>query len=469
MAASKVQPNDWFQEPLLRELSSSLGEPPVVLEGRREAFGEFVRLPVELNPLYKQYAYFGGVDLRGADPMARGHRVRLPPEVERTIVLIHDVEGTLVRVPPELSTSGVQVETVPNVERGPHAAEFLGAGQTRKEKFISMNSALFNRGVLLTLPDGLESGVRVQDISVLSEPSQSLLVRRVIRTGRATKLCYSEEVYSTSEASRQRLYSSVVHAVTGPDSQMVYLTVHAPDPQAISFYAREASTGPGSKLGWVWSGFGGLRTNYRNETHLAEPGSEVDDLQTLYGDGECAYNNFVEITHHGDDTRGQSITRGVFKDRSRGTSRGMMRILSKTQKVVSYLAQHGLLLSKTARCETAPDLEILSAKDVKATHSSSVAPIDPEKIFYLESRGIPEPEAKRVICEGFLSHVLDRAPVDGLREVLYPTLDARWTGRSVYWVPEGTLPSLPPLKIVGWGEIGDWRLDTKLRDTAGRA
>ena len=98
-----------------------------------------------------------------------------------------------------------------------------------------------------------------------------------------------------------------------------------------------------------------------------------------------------------------------------------------------------------------------------------MAPIDPEKIFYLESRGIGEQEAKRVITEGFLSYVMDRAPVEGLREVLYPTLDARWNGRSVHWKDEGPLPSLPKLRIAGWGEIGDWRLDTKLRDAAGRA
>lgn len=469
MAAAPVKPNEWFEERQLLELSNSLGEPPGVLQGRRAAFGEFARLPVELNPLYKQYAYFGGVDLRGTNPLARGRRVRLPPETPRTIVLLHDVEGTHVRVPADLARLGIEVATVPEVEKGPRSEHFLRAGRTVEEKWISLNSALFNRGVLLTLPDGLEGGVRVQDISVLSEPGQSLLVRRVIHAGRGTKLCYSEEVYSANQQQGQRLYSSVVHATTGPDAQLVYLTVHAPDPQAISFYAREGSTGPRSKLGWVWSGFSGMRTNYRNETRLAQPGSEVDDLQTMFGDEESAYNNFVEITHDQNDTRGQSVTRGVMKDRARGTARGMMRIQDKTQRVVSYLSQHGLLLSKTSRFESAPDLEILSAKDVKATHSSSVAPIDPEKIFYLQSRGIDEQEARRVICEGFLSYVLDRAPVDGLRDVLYPTLDARWDGRTVLWGAEGTLPSLPPLQITGWGEIGDWRLDTKLRDTAGRA
>lgn len=469
MASAAVPPSEWFSERQVQAVASQSGEPESVTQHRQKAFATYRRLPVELNPLYRQYAYFTGVDLRRADPLRSGQPVRSPGPSPMTVLLLHDASGTRAEVPEELRRAGLKVATVPTLLNGPDAGGFLKAGSTEAEKFIALNSALFNRGVLLEVPDAFPVPVRVKDVTLLSEPDQALLVRRVLRTGDGTRLCYSEEVYSTDESQDQRLYSSAVHAATGTNSQMVYLTVHAPDARAVSFYSREASTGPASHLGWIWSGFGGMRTNYRNITDLASPGSEADDLQTIYGDGESAFNHYVEITHNRDATKGQSITRGVFKDRSRGTSRGMMRIRPNTQKVVSYLSEHGMLLSKTARCETAPDLEILSSMDVKATHSSSVAPIDPEKVFYLESRGIDEKDATRMITEGFLSHVLDRAPVAGLREVLYPVIDARWNGQPVLWRSEGALPSLPPLSIVGWGEVGDWRMDTKLRDTAGRA
>lgn len=467
-SASVVSPSEWFAERQVRELASSLGEPESLTARRREAFESYRRLAVEPNPLYRQYSYFSGVDLRRADPAARGPAVRRPKPGPSTVLLLHDASGTHVEVPEELRSAGLSVETVPALLKGPNAESFVGTGNTSHEKFLSLNSALFNRGVRLDVPDDFPTPVRVQDVSVLSRPDQALLVRRVLRAGKRTRVCYSEEVYATEEAREQRLYSSVVHAASGQGAQMVYLTVHVPDERAVSFYGREGVTGPGSHLGWIWSGFGGMRTNYRNDTHLAHPGSEVDDLQTIYGDGSSAFNNYVEITHDSDSTTGQSITRGVFKDHSRGTSRGMMRIQPKTKKVVSYLAEYGMLLSKTARCETTPDLEILSSMDVKATHSSSVSPVDPEKVFYLESRGIDELDATRMITEGFLSAVLDRAPVAGLREVLYPTLDARWNGRPVLWSSEGALPVMPPLSILGWGEVGDWRMDTKLRDTAGR-
>ncbi|EQD30836.1 SUF system FeS cluster assembly, SufBD, partial [mine drainage metagenome] len=52
-----------------------------------------------------------------------------------------------------------------------------------------------------------------------------------------------------------------------------------------------------------------------------------------------------------------------------------------------------------ARSDTIPILEIL-CRDVKATHSTSVAPVDPDRVFYLESRGHPTSSAVRMIGRG---------------------------------------------------------------------
>ncbi len=460
----------WFPWSRWEEVTSGSPEPGFVTQERRRSYQAFAGLPVELDPLFKKYSSFSGLDRLREVRLDRGAgTVRFPEPDPGSILLVHDRSGSHLTLPEPLRKAGVSVLTVPEIWDHPREAEgFLSAGEPREEKFRALNSALFNRGVYLSVPDGLETPVRVKDMTVLSRPDEGLIVRRVLRPGRRSRLLYSEEVYATSPAPQPRLYSSSVELSPAEDSQVVYLTVHAPDSQTVSFYSRESRVSQNDRLGWIWAGFDGLRTAVRNESHLSAQGSEVEDLQVMYGDGQSAYNNFTEITHEADDTKGQSITRGIFKGQSRGTSRGMMRIQPDTRKVVSYLSEHAMLLSKEARSESVPGLEILSAKDVKATHSSSVAPIDPERIFYLESRGIPEDAAVRMIAEGFLSAVLDRAPVEGLREVLYPALDARWNRRPVLWGSEGALPP-PPLTIVGWGAIGDWRMDTKLRDTAGRA
>jgi Fe-S cluster assembly protein SufD len=62
---------------------------------------------------------------------------------------------------------------------------------------------------------------------------------------------------------------------------------------------------------------------------------------------------------------------------------------------------------------------------VRCTHGATVAPVDPEHLFYLESRGIPAPTAERMIVHGFFSEVLDRIPVQQARDLVEAELEAR--------------------------------------------
>ena len=63
---------------------------------------------------------------------------------------------------------------------------------------------------------------------------------------------------------------------------------------------------------------------------------------------------------------------------------------------------------------------------VKAAHSSSVGPIDPSQLFYLESRGIAPDEARKFIVLGFLEPVVARVPLEGARDRLRDLLEQKW-------------------------------------------
>ncbi|HKV90669.1 MAG TPA: SufD family Fe-S cluster assembly protein, partial [Thermoplasmata archaeon] len=308
----------------------------------------------------------------------------------------------------------------------------------------------------------LERPVRLRDLTVLSAPHEALSVRRAIIAGERSRLLVSEEVLSTEEhPGHQRFVASTTDVRVGGDARVVYLTLHAPDTEAVSVFQRDADIGPAAALTWVWAGFGGFRTKARGNSTLRGNGSRLDDLQAFYGAGKQAYDSGVTVRHTGTDTHGQSITRGVFADEARGMSRGLVRIEKEARKTLSFLSEHAMLLSRGARSDTIPILEIL-CRDVKATHSSSVAPVDPERVFYLETRGISESDAVRLIGEGFLSHVLERAPLQNLRETLYPYLAARWDGRPILWGAEG-VSILPPLEFAEGAADSDWRFDAKLR------
>jgi len=464
-AATTPRYDAWLSAAQVASLGGSLGDPPSYARHRADAYERFLRLPIEPNPLYRGYGYFNGVDLSGIEPESRTSPVSTPTGPSHSVRIVHDASGTRVHVAAELEKAGVRVTPLPKIwaEGDSAVAPFIGGAEEPTDRLTALAAVLLNRGYRLEVPEAWTEPVRVSDLTVLSTPHQAISVRRQIRTGARTQLLVSEEVYSTpGTVDGQRLHASATDLTVGDHAKAIVLTVHAPDLSTVSVYRRSATTGAGARVAWLWNGLGGFRSKIRNQTQLTGNGSAVDDLQTFYGTKNQSYDSSVDITHIGTDTHGNSITRGVFADDARGMSRGLVRIEPNARKTIAYVSEHAMLLSKGARSDTIPILEIL-CRDVKATHSTSVAPVDPEKVFYLESRGLRESDAIRAIGEGFLSYVHERAPIAGLREILYPLLEARWDGTELTFVPGEHARSLPELDVAGTESAPEWRFDAKLR------
>ena len=96
---------------------------------------------------------------------------------------------------------------------------------------------------------------------------------------------------------------------------------------------------------------------------------------------------------------------------------GMIYVAPGAQKTDGYQSNPNLVLSEEARADSIPGLEIL-ADDVRCTHGATVGKIDQTELFYLLSRGIPQPDAEQLIVEGFFDPIMQRIPFEKVRERL---------------------------------------------------
>jgi len=100
---------------------------------------------------------------------------------------------------------------------------------------------------------------------------------------------------------------------------------------------------------------------------------------------------------------------------------GKIMVRPGAQLTDSSQQSRNLLLSDKAHVDTKPQLEIF-ADDVKCAHGAAVGRLDPEQLFYLRSRGLPEPQARSLLTYAFAAEVLDRIPVPSLVESLEKTV-----------------------------------------------
>src|SRR6184192_1918667 len=145
----------------------------------------------------------------------------------------------------------------------------------------------------------------------------------------------------------------------------------------------------------------------------------------FFGTGDQAFDFRTLQDHIAPHTTSDLLFKGALRDRAKSVYVGVVRVEPQARGSSSNQANRNLLLSEKAKATSEPILEILNNDILRCSHGATVGPVDPEHLFYLESRGIPHPVAERMLVQGFLGEVLDRIPVAQVREAVDQELAAR--------------------------------------------
>ena len=130
----------------------------------------------------------------------------------------------------------------------------------------------------------------------------------------------------------------------------------------------------------------------------------------------------TSIEHAAPHTTCDEAIKGALGGRSRGVFQGLIRVNKDSQHIEGNQSHRALLLSDDAEVDAKPELEIY-ADDVKCSHGATVGDLDREALFYLRSRGIPAPQARRLLIISFLSDVIENFGADSLTPALLKALD----------------------------------------------
>ncbi len=135
--------------------------------------------------------------------------------------------------------------------------------------------------------------------------------------------------------------------------------------------------------------------------YLVEPDIVVSIAGRFTASGTEQKQVKVTIHHMAPRTVARTSLRGTSSDTAKLTFFGRIIIDPDCPQTNSFLEERILLLSPNARGETVPELEILS-DDVKCSHAATISTIDPEQLFYLQSRGLTFDQAEKMLVASFL-------------------------------------------------------------------
>lgn len=168
--------------------------------------------------------------------------------------------------------------------------------------------------------------------------------------------------------------------------------------------------------------FAGASCRVNVGVSLNGEGAECN-LNGLYAaDGENSVQFDVRMDHRSGGCRSNQLFKGMAFDSGVTRFGGLIHVPQYAQKTEAYQANHNLLLSRSAKAFSKPQLEIY-ADDVKCSHGATVGRLNEDEIFYMRSRGISEKQAFSLACTAFAVEALSAISDAPLRDRILHLFD----------------------------------------------
>ena len=419
------------------EISSSRNEPNWLKEYRQNSLSIYEKLPLELSPLYNKYTDAKKMDpqqvslsISTVDTIPTFLKKRLGELENETCIIQIGTNTYRINVSDELKSKGLVISSLADAIQNNFdlVKKALEASNSNEDKFTALNNAAFNSGVFIHIPRNLEIEKPIHILSCLSEDGISTISRNVIFADESSKATIIQELYSP-KAEKQQAYLELLNTNLAPNAQLDITTLQMMDQSSVNFCTRRTDLGQDATINWYSGLFGAMLSRYKIEYFLNGPGSSCNDSEVIFGNNEQSFDIQTNVTHASPSTEGRVVEKSILRNKSKSLFKGMIRIEKNATKSNSFLSSRSILLDKDAKSDAIPGLEILT-NDVKATHSASVAQIDEEQLFYLNTRCLSHAEAERTIIEGFLEP-LSRKMSFQVRAWIAFLIESKWANHEL--------------------------------------
>jgi Fe-S cluster assembly protein SufD len=293
------------------------------------------------------------------------------------------------------------------------------------ERMVALNTMLAEDGAVIEVGAGVDAGTLVL-ISLGAATHGTPIAfhpRHSIRLGEGARLTLVEIATGTGTY----LHNPVTEVHVGNGASLAHVKLQDESRDAFHMSTLYAHVGAGAS----YDGFT-LTTGARlarSEIHVRLAGSDahaaINAAQVLRFHQHADFTTVV--SHDAPNGASRQTVKNVLADHARGVFQGKIEVARAAQKTDGYQMNQALLLSEHAEIDCKPQLEIF-ADDVKCSHGATVGALDPEQLFYLLSRGIPQAEARALLVRAFLAEALDMVAHDGARALLDGVLERWWEG-----------------------------------------
>ncbi len=242
------------------------------------------------------------------------------------------------------------------------------------------------------------------------------VVLRVGRHARATVV-----VEHTGSAQ----YAGTLQVLVGDAAQLDLASLQLWNDDAVHAGNVGITVGRDARVRSYQVSFGGGVVRLVETADYAGTGGEVEMYGLYFADAGQHIEHRLLVDHNHPHTRSNVDYRGALQgDGARAVWIGNVLIRKVAEGIETYESNRNLVLTDGAQAHSVPNLEIETGDIVGAGHASTTGRFDDEQLFYLQSRGVPAEEAKRLVVHGFFAGILRKIGIPDVEQRLMAALEA---------------------------------------------
>jgi Fe-S cluster assembly protein SufD len=207
-------------------------------------------------------------------------------------------------------------------------------------------------------------------------------------------------------------------------AQLTVVSIQEWADDAVHVTAHSARLGRDARLKHVVVTLGGDLVRVTSSSRFTAPGAEIEALGLYFADAGQHQEHRLFVDHAVPHCRSNVTYKGALQgDEAHTVWVGDVLIRAAAEGTDTYELNRNLVLTDGARADSVPNLEIETGEIVGAGHASATGRFDDEQLFYLQARGIPEIEARRLVVRGFFAELVQRIGVPGIEERLMHAIE----------------------------------------------
>lgn len=433
MEASVMEVTKGFSRQAVEDLSRQRQEPDWVRQKRLEAWSAYedIPMPSRTDEEWRR-TDIRRLPLDEVAPFARhmGHITKLSdlpddvasdlgnPELRSGINIQIDGSGVYSELAQDLAGQGVilsdlatAIDTHPDLVKQYLMTDGVPATDN---KFAALHGAFWSGGTFVYVPKNVQAEIPLRSHVYASTAGSAIFPHTLIIAEEGASVVVVDS-WSSLTTDEPGIASAVVEIFAHEATNVRYVQIQNWGRNVWNFIDQRSVLSQDAQVNALNVALGSRLSKSLISGNMIGPGAATEMLGLYFADERQHIDHQTRQMHVSPYCTSDLLFKGAIKDRAHTVYSGLIKVFPNAQRTDAYQANRNLVLSRTARADTIPNLEI-GANDVRCTHGATVGQVEEEYIFYLMSRGINRTEAVKLIVDGFFDEVIERVPVPEVQE-----------------------------------------------------